>query len=164
MTMRRMLLAVFSTTIMLTGCDRDVAQQAPRSAPATEGAEISAKDFGDYIVHFSAIPTDLLQPEIARTYDIVRSRNRAMLNVSIIRKTTGQPGDPVPGDIEITVNNLTGQVKNMTLRRIQEGDAIYYIGDVPVADAETLVFDLKVKPEGAATTLPLRFSRQFFSD
>ena len=50
--------------------------------PATEGS----KDFGDYVVYFNAMNTDQLTPEIAREYEIVRSKSRAMLNVSIHRK------------------------------------------------------------------------------
>ena len=44
------------------------------------------KDIGDHVVHFSAQSTDQLPPEIARAYNIVRSKNRAMLNVSILRE------------------------------------------------------------------------------
>ena len=108
--------------------------------------------------------TDLLQPEVARTYKITRSKNRAMLNISIIKKIDGTIGQSVSGTIKITANNLTGQVKNLVLRRIQEGDAIYYIGDVQVANAETLVFNLDVKPDGETVNYPVRFSRQFFSN
>ena len=44
--------------------------------------------------------------------------------------------------------NLTGQLKNVTMRRIEEQDAIYYIGETPVANRETLMFDITVQPEG----------------
>ena len=87
-----------------------------------------------------------------------------MLNISIIKKVEGTIGQSVPGDVTITANNLTGQVKNLGLRKIQEGDAIYYIGDVPIANAETLIFNLSVKPDGETDQYPVRFSRQFFSD
>ena len=50
--------------------------------PATE----STKDFGEYVLYFNALNTDQLSPDIAREYGIVRSKSRAMLNVSIHRK------------------------------------------------------------------------------
>jgi len=115
-------------------------------------------------VHFNAISTDQLQPEVARNYNILRSKNRAMLNVSIVKKTDGTIGQSVSGDVSLTTNNLTGQVKNLVLRRIQEVDAIYYIGDIQVANAETLIFNLSVKPEGETNSYQVRFSRQFFSE
>jgi len=129
-----------------------------------ESPDATSKDFGDYVLHFNAISTDQLQPEIAQTYNIVRSKNRAMLNVSIIKKVKGTIGQSVTGDIKVTVNNLTGQVKNLALKEVRENDAIYYIGDAQVANGETLIFNLKVKPEDKTTGFSVRFSRQFFSD
>lgn len=162
--MFRFLSAALAAAIILTGCNQDTTGQATQGKPAAERPEVTSKDFGDYILYFSAMPTDLLQPEIAQAYNIVRSKNRALLNVAIIKKIENTTGESITADIRITANNLTGQVKNLTLREIQEGDAIYYIGDVPVANAETLVFDLDVKPQGANTRYPVRFTRQFFSD
>jgi hypothetical protein len=162
--MLRFISATLVTAIMLSGCNQDTATQITENRPAAEPPEVASKDFGDYTVHFSAMSTDLLEPEVARTYNIVRSKNRAMLSISIIRKIEDTTGKSVTADIQIAANNLTGQVKNLVLRKIQEGDAIYYIGDVQVANAETLVFDLDVKPEESATRFSVRFSRQFFSD
>jgi hypothetical protein len=48
--------------------------------------ESKQKIVDDYTIHFNAVSTDILTPEIARTYDIVRSKNRAFLNVSVRKK------------------------------------------------------------------------------
>ena len=71
--------------------------------------------------------TDQLSPDVARNYNIVRSKNRAMLNVSVLRES-----DQVAVTANVTVKtvNLTGQLKNITMRRINEQEAIYYIGEV----------------------------------
>ncbi len=162
--MLRLLFAALAIAVVLTGCGQDTRTQVTAKGPAAESPDVSMKDFGDYVVHFNAISTDHLQPDVARTYNIARSKNRAMLNISIIKKAEDTIGQSVPGEVQLAANNLTGQVKNLTLRQIQEGDAIYYIGDVPVANAETLVFNLSVVPEGETDTYSVRFSRQFFSD
>ena len=57
-------------------------------------AENSTKDNG-YTIHHNAITTDMLTPEIAREYGLIRSRNRAMLNVSVIKQVPGTTGQPV---------------------------------------------------------------------
>jgi hypothetical protein len=87
-----------------------------------------------------------------------------MLNVSIIRKSDNMP---VAGEVTVKTVNLTGQLKSVTMRQIEEpGDvvAIYYIGETPVANRETLVFDISVLPEGADTASDVRFKRQFYTD
>jgi len=134
------------------------------SVPEAQPAGATSADIGDYVVHFSAQSTDQLSPEIARAYNIVRSKNRAMLNVSIIRKSDSIP---VAGQVTVKTVNLTGQLKSVTMRMVEEpGDvvAIYYIGETPVANRETLVFDIKVTPDGSDSTSDVRFKRQFYTD
>ena len=135
--------------------------------PEAQPAGASSADIGDHIVYFSAQSTDQLPPEIASLYNIVRSKNRAMLNVSIIRESDGIA---VAGEVTVVTKNLAGQLKNITLRRIDEPgvqdepDAIYYIGETAVANREMLSFDISVKPEGVERAAEVRFRRQFFSD
>ncbi|HSM30986.1 MAG TPA: DUF4426 domain-containing protein, partial [Woeseiaceae bacterium] len=115
--------------------------------PTAEPAGESMKDIGDHIIHFSAQSTDELGPEIARAYNIVRSKNRAMLTISVVRETDNVS---VPADVTVKTVNLTGQLKNVAMRMIEDQEAIYYIGETPVANRETLIFDITVTPEGAA--------------
>ena len=87
-----------------------------------------------------------------------------MLNVSVLRKPDNLP---VTANVTVKTVNLTGQLKNITMREIQEpGDivAIYYIGDTTVANREVLVFDISVRPDGETAVSEVRFKRQFYSD
>ena len=127
----------------------------------TEPAGVTMKDIGDHVVHFSAFTTDQLPREIARTYNIVRSKDRAMLNVSVIAE---ESNSPVPAVVEVKTVNLTGQLKNIIMRRIDEQDAIYYIGETAVAHRETLIFDISVMPDGVDEPSDVRFKLEFFTD
>jgi len=132
--------------------------------PEAEPAGATSADIGNHVIHFSAQSTDQLPPAVAREYDIVRSKNRAMLNVSVIRESDNLP---VIAEVTIKTVNLTGQLKNITMRKIEEpGDviAIYYIGDTTIANREVLVFDINVKLEGEDAPSAVRFKRQFYSD
>jgi len=129
--------------------------------PEAQPAGSTSADIGDHVVHFSAQSTDQLPPEVARAYNIVRSKNRAMLNVSVLHASDNTA---VPADVSVKTVNLTGQLKNVTMRQVDEQDAIYYIGEVPVANRETLIFDISVTPEGVESASEVRFKRQFFTD
>ena len=136
----------------------------PTEVPEALPAGTSSADIGDHIVHFSAQSTDQLPPLVAREYNIVRSKDRAMLNVSVIRK---EDNLPVPAEIKVKTINLTSQLKNVTMRRIDEAGptaAIYYIGETPVANREWLIFDISVKPEGVILPTNVRFKKQFYTD
>jgi hypothetical protein len=129
--------------------------------PVAQPAGATSADIGAHVVHFSAQSTDELPPEIAKAYNILRSKNRAMLNVSVIRKADKAP---VAADIKVKTVNLAGQLKNVSMRQVKEQEAIYYIGETAVANEETLVFDITVMPDGAQQSSNVRFKRQFYTD
>ncbi len=132
------------------------------NVPQAQPAEASSADIGDYVVHFSAQTTDQLSREVARAYQIQRSPDRAMLNVSVIRKSDNTA---VTADVAVKTRNLTQQLKNVEMRQIDEQDAVYYIGETRVANLETLIFEITVKPEDSERTSDvIRFQRQFYTD
>ena len=131
------------------------------AVPQAQPAGATSVDIGNHIVHFSAQSTDQLPPEIARTYNFVRSKNRAMLTVSVIDEDTGLP---VTAVVTVKTVNLTGQLKNVNMRTITEQQSIYYIGETPISNRETLVFDISVAPDGVDKATDVRFRRQFFTN
>jgi hypothetical protein len=135
--------------------------ESTTTAPVSEPDEASSADIGDHVVHFSAQLTDQLPPEVARTYNFVRSKNRAMLIVSVLDSATNKT---VIADVTVKTVNLTGQLKNVTMREIREQEALYYIGETPVANRETLIFDISITPDGSSAPSDVRFKRQFYTD
>jgi Domain of unknown function (DUF4426) len=147
-----------SAAILLGGCNDTPTAKAP---PAQELGE-TFRDFGNYEVHFNALRTDALTPDIARSYGIQRSTNRVMLNVTVLRKEADKaPRKPVNATVQADAYNLNGQLKNLEMRRVSEGDAIYYIGETSIAGAEILVFDINVTPEGESRPLEVKLKREF---
>ena len=161
--LRRLLLATLMTA-GLAACqpsaDNDATSSPQRATPSNE----TSKDFGDYVVHVNALSTDQLTVDVAKSYGIVRSPNRAMLNISIIKKEPGTTGSSVAGTVTASATNLTGQLKQIDVREIREGDAIYYIGEVTVANEETLTFAAEVAPAEGSESFPVEFRKQFFTD
>jgi len=154
----RKILIVLSVLGLVSGCGE---QRESADIPEAQPAGATSANIGDHVVHFSAQATDQLPPEVARAYNIVRSKNRAMLNVSVLRAADNAP---VAAAVTVKTVNLTGQLKNITMRQINEQDAIYYIGETPVANRETLIFDISVTPEGSDKVSAVRFKREFFTD
>jgi hypothetical protein len=152
--------ALSAVALLAGGCNN--AQQSA-AAPAQESGE-TFQEFGNYEVHYNALRTDTLTPEIARSYGIQRSSSRVMLNVAILRKEADHaPRKPVDGAVQVDAYNLNGQLKNIEIRRISEGDAIYYIGEVSISGQEILVFDITVTPTGEAAPVKVKFKREFYA-
>ncbi|OOZ36792.1 DUF4426 domain-containing protein [Solemya velesiana gill symbiont] len=131
--------------------------------PFTTVAENSTQGHG-YTVHHNAIPDTTLSPEIAKQYGLVRSKYRGMLNVSVIKEVPGTTGTPVTAQVKARSTNLIGQMREIDLREIREGEAVYYIGDFPITNLETLTFRLEVTPKGFDKTIKAQLTQQFFID
>jgi hypothetical protein len=116
----------------------------------------------NHILYFSAQPTKRLNPAISEKYRIKRSNNRAMFNLSVIRKLDGIS---VSADITIKATNMTGQLKSTHIRKIKEVDnTILYIGDVNISNREVIIFNINVKPDGENKNFTVKFERQFYID
>ena len=105
--------------LLVAGCGAEVDRQ-PQTARPTDDTQ---KDFDDLEVHYNAIRTDQLTPEVARAYGIERSPSRVLLNVAMLTKTPGGAAKPVDGTVSASAHNLNGQLKSLTMRRLQEGPA-----------------------------------------
>ncbi len=120
-----------------------------------------SKDYGDYIVHYNAFTTDALHAETAKHYNIRRSKNRGMINISVQKKN--KKNSAVTADVSGTASNLTGQLKSLDITEVKEGEAIYYISDFSVTNRETLDFSVNIKVAGKDKPLKVTFRQQFFT-
>jgi Domain of unknown function (DUF4426) len=146
--------------LALGGCDSGGFGNRPQTA---RPAEETSQDFGNFEVHYNALRTDELTPDVARAYGIERSANRVLLNVSLLSKAPDGRTTPVDGAVKATAYNLNGQLKDLQVRRVQEGASIYFIGEVGISGNEILVFDIDAMPsEGGRYSV--KFKREFFAD
>ena len=123
-----------------------------------------SKSFGDYTVHFSAFTTDILSPEVAKSYRIPRSKNRALLNISVLKKVMNTLGSPVKAKIHATATNLSSQLRELKMRELNEDGATYYIAETTVNNEETLKYTLTITPAGESETYTFSFHQQFFTE
>lgn len=132
---------------------------AALAAPPANGQQ--AQVFDGYEVHYSTLNTNMLSPEIASAYGIQRSGTQAMLNITVLDRETREA---VAASVDVTATNLTGQRRDVELRRIDDQGAIYYIGQFRIHDEETLNFDVLVRPSGAEDgPYELKFRQQFYT-
>lgn len=120
------------------------------------------KVFGAYTVYYNAFNTDTLQPKMAAAYNIVRSKNRGMMTISVMKKVNSK-NQPVRANITASASNLTGQFRTFKVREVDEGSSIYYLSEFHVAHEEMLNFTLQILPEGSNQTLTVNFRQKFYT-
>ena len=100
-----------------------------------------------------------LKPEVAADYGVVRGRDRAFINLSVL----DPEGTPVPAAVSGTMVNLLSQSEPLRFREVREGEAIYYLAEFKHTDRDTLRFAVDiVAPDGEARQL--KFQQRMYWD
>ena len=163
MAKKYLLLGVLAA-LSLAACDTGTRGTSSGDGRAKLNINNSYADFGDYVVHVNALSTADLTPEVAQSYGIVRGEGSGLINLVVLEKSRDAGVDrPVRGAVDLSAANLTGQLKSIELREIEDGDSIYYIGVISVDDRETINFDFDVTPAGSDDMLAVRFSHTFYT-
>ena len=114
---------------------------------------------GPYDVHYVLVPSTFFSEQIAERYEIVRGRDRAVMNISVLNDA----GAAVPVVITGSMINLLSQQFPLEFAPIEEGDAIYYLAPVRHTDRETLRFQLSITPPDGVTR-EFDFQQEMFWD
>jgi len=131
----------------------------------TPGEAQQSQDFGNYVVHYNAINTSMIPPQVAKGYGIQRSSSRALLNITVLKKVMDTPGTPVKASVTASGTNLTGQRREIDIREIEDTEgAIYYIGEFPVHNMETYNFTVDVRLAAETDPLVVKFRQQFYTE
>jgi hypothetical protein len=124
-----------------------------------------SQDFGDFTVHYNAMRSSMISPEIAKAYEIRRSDSRGLINISVLRNAADHTTTAVKATVTASGRNLTGQTRNIEMREINEGDgAVYYLGELSVRNMETFDFTVNVLPEGQDKPFSVKFRQQFYTE
>ena len=114
---------------------------------------------GPWDVHYLAFNATFLTPDIANSYGIQRSRYTAIVNLSVLDKQD-QTAQQVT--IEGNARNLLGQVRQLSFKRVQDGDAIYYFAPLTIRNDELWRFQITIRQ--GTEQQQLRFEQTFYVD
>ncbi|MFT5320146.1 MAG: hypothetical protein ACI934_000277 [Pseudohongiellaceae bacterium] len=128
------------------------------------GAMAASENFGDYSVYYQAVNSTFLDADIARQYGIVRSDRRAFLNISVLKNSDDGSSAAVSAQVSGGKRNLLGQTGEIDFREIQEGQAIYYIGEFDYSNAEIVRFRLEVSPEGSDISHEISWETRMYNN
>ncbi|MBS8242057.1 DUF4426 domain-containing protein [Marinobacter lipolyticus] len=128
------------------------------------GAHAGSKNFGEFQVHYSVFPSTFLSAEVAQANNLNRSKGIGIVNIAIMREGENGGLQPVSGQVEGKVLNDIQQARFLGFRRIQEGEAVYFIAEYQYRSAELMTFQITARPTGSGEDLPIRFAHTLFND
>lgn len=119
---------------------------------------------GDYEIHYNAFNSSFIQPNVASQYGIKRSKTKGLLNVSVLKKQADGSTKPVPALVSGEAVNLIAQKQTLSFNKVEETNALYYIGDFGFTDDQVLRFNLKVQPDPNQPGYTINFEQRFYVD
>jgi hypothetical protein len=117
------------------------------------------QELGKWDVHYIALNTTFLTPEVAKQYGIVRSKFNALINISVLdRKDKSAQSVILTGEAK----NLLGVIKKLNFKQVTEGKAIYYLALLPFSDLEQ--YRITVNINDGLEQKNLKFQPKFYAD
>lgn len=117
---------------------------------------------GNFDIHYMALGSTFITPSIAKAYGIERSSYTGIVNIAVLDVSeTGSPAVPV--EITGVAKNLLDTRIDLKFKEIREGNAIYYIAQVPYRDNQEIHFNIAIK-YGNELNTNLQFKQKFYVD
>lgn len=141
----------------------DNSGQAIRETEGVLGeGEISYKK-GPYEIFFSTFNTSFISEEVAKAYGIVRSKSKALVNISVIHEDAN-------GKKTSLSAKVTGQSYDLILTKklkffeVKEPNAVYYLAQFDIEHKLPFYFTVNVTPEGTKTPIKVQFKKILWVD
>ncbi len=121
-------------------------------------------EFGDYKVLHTVFNSSFIQPEVASAYGLTRGKDRALVNISLIRDNSDGTSNGLPAKVTGTVSNLMQQSKTLEFQEIREQNTVYFLAPLRVSNEEVLHFKLQVTGEGKSKPYIVEFTKKLYVD
>jgi len=120
--------------------------------------------FGKYKVHFSVFNSSFISPEIAQANNIVRGKDRAIINIAVVESSADGDTHGLAAVVKGHAANLMQQQKKLKFTEINEQDAVYYLASTRFTNEEVLNFEISVKPDPNKAPFIVRFTKTLYVD
>lgn len=120
------------------------------------------KQHGDYKIFYSAFNSSFIAPEIAAANNIVRGKDKGLVNIAVMKELTVG----TPAVITGRVFNILQQSQKLKFVAIKEQQALYYIAPFEFEDEDYLTFKITVRPNDGSKSYDydFKFQKKMYHD
>ncbi|CAK0746576.1 hypothetical protein CCP3SC1_1610005 [Gammaproteobacteria bacterium] len=123
----------------------------------------STQLFADYLIHYNALTTEFLSPEISARYGVPISKDQVLVVISLTSKQSKEPQGGSKAMVVGTATDAIGQIYSLQFKEISDGPTTYYyLANLQVTNEEVLTFSVEATPEGHGVPYHVEFRQQFF--
>jgi transcription initiation factor TFIIIB Brf1 subunit/transcription initiation factor TFIIB len=146
-----------------------LALSLPTLAQIDQPKEIkTSQQFGAYTVHYNVFNSKSIPAEVAKIYQLTRSKDMALVNISLTKTEHNATSLGLPAKVSVKAINLMQQTKTLEFKTIKESDngasVTYYLAPFRHTNEEDIRFEVSVLPEGETKPLTVSFTRRLFTE
>jgi hypothetical protein len=120
------------------------------------------KQHGDYKIFFSAFGSSFLTPEIAVANNIVRGKDKGLVNIAVVKNL----GQGVSAKVVGEVSNILQQTQILEFTEVKEQNTLYYLAPFEFENEDYLTFKITVLPNSekavSVGTYSFKFQKKMY--
>ena len=118
------------------------------------------KKHGDHKIFFSAFNSTFIDPDIAVANNIVRGKDKGLVNIAVVLKA----GIGQPAIISGNVYNIFQMGQKLEFFEVREQDTVYYLAPFEFENEDFLTFKISVKTDPDKPAYQLKFQKKMYHD
>lgn len=125
--------------------------------------ENNVRTFDNYEVHYSVFNSSFLTPEVAESYNIVRSKSQALMNISVLEKL---PDGSKRSTSAIVTGEQYDLIRHEPLKfsEIKEQETRYYLSSFEITNKTTIYFTVYIQLAPNHEPYKLQFNKLLYKD
>ncbi len=130
----------------------------------SQAADQTSWNFKDYEVLYSAFNSRFISPEVASTYNIIRAKNRGLVNIAVLPRSAKTGSGGKPALVKGYVSNIIMQKQQLDFFEVNEGSATYYLASFRFDNEDYMTVKITVQPDPNEPAEDISFQRTFYHD
>ena len=118
------------------------------------------KNHGDHKIFFSAFNSTFIDPDIAVANQIVRGKDKGLVNIAVVLKA----GSGQPALITGNVYNIFQMSQKLEFFEVREQDTVYYLAPFEFENEDFLTFKISVQSDPSMPAYQLKFQKKMYHD
>lgn len=115
----------------------------------------------DHIVYYNVFNSSLIPADVAKVYNLVRSRDRVYVNIALVKKSGG---NGIPAKLSGIYRNLMQQQQPLKFIEIKEATATYYLAPIRFNNEEILHIDIDISSLDQADAGKFTITKKLYTD
>jgi hypothetical protein len=118
------------------------------------------KKHGEHKIFFSAFNSTFIDPDIAVANNIVRGKDKGLVNIAVVLKA----GSGQTAIISGNVYNIFQMGQKLEFFEVREQDTVYYLAPFEFENEDFLTFKISVQTDPDKPAYQLKFQKKMYHD